>query len=96
MAQKDANLIDESQVKKASQVQFNRFYGEDHELNIPADDADLQNLPESPDGIYLFGISRVHPLDGKFSLPKAVVTGKIGTLNRVDLHAQTGEYLCNE
>ena len=93
MAQKDANLIDESQVKKASQAQFNRFYGEDHELNIPADDADLQNLPESPNGIYLFGISRDHPLDGKFSLPKAVVTGKIGTLNRVDLHAQPGEYL---
>ena len=65
MAQKDANLIDESQVKKASQAQFNRFYGEDHELNIPADDADLQNLPESPNGIYLFGISRDHPLDGR-------------------------------
>ena len=93
MAQKDANLIDESQVKKASQAQFTRFYGEDHELNIPADDTDLQNLPESPDGIYLFGISREHPLDGKFCLPKAVAAGKIGTLNRVEIHAQPGEYL---
>lgn len=89
MAQKDANLIDESQVKEASGKKFIRFYGEDFELDQPAGDLELAALPE----ISFFGISREHPLDGKKILPFAVATGKIGSLNRVDLQAQPGEYL---
>ena len=89
MAQKDANLIDESQVKAASGNKFIRFYGEDLELEQPASEDVLNTLPE----ISFFGISREHPLDGKKCLPQAVASGKIGTCNRVELQAQPGEYL---
>ena len=93
MAQKDANLIDESQVKEASEKPFLRFYGESLETKEPATADDLKNLPESESGVYLFGVSREFPLDGKKMLPKALAEGKVGLLNRLELHAQPGEYL---
>ncbi len=89
MAQKDANLIDESQVKAASEHKFTRFYGEDFALDQSADENMLNSLPE----VSFFGVSREHPLDGKKMLPQAIALGEIGTLNCVELQAQPGEYL---
>ena len=89
MAQKDANLIDESQVKAASENKFIRFYGEDFALDRSADENILNTLPE----VSFFGVSREHPLDGKKILPHAIASGEIGTYNRVELQAQPGEYL---
>ncbi|MBQ9772715.1 MAG: hypothetical protein IJW23_12905 [Lentisphaeria bacterium] len=93
MAQKDANLIDESQVKEASGKPFLRLYGECLETKIPATEEDLNLLPENNDGVYLFGVSREFPLDGKKMLPKALAEGKIGSPECLELHAQPGEYL---
>lgn len=90
MAQKDVNLIDETQVKAASGSRFLRFYGEAPELETEASAQELQSLP---DGLSIFGVSRERPLDGKFAIPQAVATGKAGTLNRAEFRAQPGEYL---
>ena len=93
MAQKDANLIDESQVKNASKKRFLRFYGEDSLLEQAATEQDLNALSGSPDGLSIFGVSREHPLDGKFILPQTVATGDTSSINCLDLQAQPGEYL---
>ena len=93
MAQKDANLIDESQVKEASEKPFLRFYGECLETKVPATEDDLKLLPENGSGVSLFGVSREFPLDGKFALPKALATGKIGSQDCLKLAAQPGEFL---
>ena len=93
MAQKDANLIDESQVKNASKKRFLRFYGEDTLLEQTATEQELNALPGSPDGLSVFGVSREHPLDGKFILPQAIATGNTGSANCLDLQARPGEYL---
>lgn len=93
MAQKDANLIDESQVRAASENQFLRFYGEVPELEQSATESELLSLPESPEGLAVFGVSRNFPLDGKYALPHALAVGKIGSLNHLKLNAQPGEFL---
>ena len=93
MAQKDANLIDESQVKAASMNRFIRFFGEVPELDQAATETELNNLTDSPDGLAIFGVSREFPLDGKYSLPHALAADKIGTRNQLKLMAQPGEFL---
>ena len=93
MAQKDTNLIDESQVKEASEKPFLRFYGECLETKVPATEDDLKLLPENESGVSLFGVSREFPLDGKFALPQALATGKIGSQDCLKLAAQPGEFL---
>jgi len=94
MKKNNSTRIDGTNQSAECDAEFLKFFGHSPEMCDFADYSTIQSYKKNnPAKFYIFGIPREYPVTNFFKVPKTVLDGKTGTLGRVELTGNPGEFL---